>query len=331
MSCVVLLRVGAVAFNVGGWPFGNLLPFVDNLQSTDNAPKNHDPKSAVPLHAGLEVATQKDAWRLNNSLANVDLSAAKNLNVSAISKMVERREALLKSSSIATERYASNLAAAQAIFKEQKRAQKAEEQAEAVVERELVKLRSTKELMMEVTKNDINRSPLDPLYSASRNNVSKAGLHVTAAEERVATANGREMSIKKDVTAAASKLREALEDKAKYGKEMKATLNEANNLEILLEGAQEQRKIQMQSLETNAAELEDHYAAWMAAISDVKNDSTAVKADHSIKQQDAPAKETHARVAASATEARTPTSPTAVISALTPGEARTRAMSKRQG
>lgn len=317
ISCVALLGARAVAVNAGPFPFSNMLPFARAEAANEEVPNNQELKHVEHVHKQLEVHPKLQALtRTRTATKSATAPKAGNhptklLTASGIAKLITQKEGLLKSSSIAMDNYAKALADAQAIVQERKRTAKYGEQAVMAVETELIKLRNAKQDMMEATKMDINRSPLDPAYKVSRSNVSKAEAHVLAAETRVGKANGRAVSLGKQAKVAAARLQQSLADKVKYGEEMRTALTSAQGLEKLLMDSLEQHKVEMQKLVGRVAILEKQDAALASAmdhantvlaIRDATSASTAAGTQRSVAEpnqdphattnQHAPAKKT---------------------------------------
>lgn len=307
---LLLLVARAAAINAGGFPFGSMLPFwpipdaandgaAKGVAAKADAAKAGSPvpvakkkaptaagkpasKSAAQPHSGLDdppkAATHiDDKARLVASVPKVSESPTKLANVS---KLIERKDALLRSSSVALENYATALADAQATGEAQLKVKRSEERAEAAVEDELAKLHDAKMKRMEETKKELKSSPLEASYQANQKHMQQIDGQIAAAEGRVDTVNRKATTLEDQVEDATSRLEQSWGEKDKYRKQVEAALREAEELAALLQAAEERHESQMQALDLHAKELVSEDAALLAAINDAKTAGKGSTAAH---------------------------------------------------
>lgn len=249
-------------------------------------------RSVVQAHgesdAPPKAATLTDGKaRLTASMPEASKPPTKSANAGstddAIAKLVKRTEALIRSSSIALENYASASADAHATVEEQRKATKFEERAEAAMENVLATLREEKMKRLEVTKQVMKSNPLEAPFHANEGNIAKIEGRIASAEGRVDLVNRKATSYENQVEDATSRLEQSRGAKAKYGTELKAALKQAEVLANLLKAAEERHELQMKTLEDHAKGLESEDAALVAAISDAKAASKGLTAHNATK------------------------------------------------
>lgn len=293
----------------GGFPLSSLLPFL-HVASKDEAPKDaaknaaakddvakdgvakdgntpaaarkKAPKadakparaSVVEAHEGLEAPLKASTNVLVASTSRASKPPTKSAHTGTLSdtidKLIQKKEALLRRSSIALENYARAFLDAQNTDEAQRMAKISEEHAEASVESELAKLRDAKRELAGDAKKELNSSPLEASYSAAQNQLIKAEQRVATAEGRVSIESRRATSFEKELEEATSRMEKSWGEKNKYAEEVKVLLAQALELATQLKDAEERHELQMHTLEFHAKELETEDAALLAAISDAK-------------------------------------------------------------
>lgn len=278
-----LLGAEAAAVNSGGWPFSSLWPKKDSKEVTTL-------KGAEELtHVAQTLKSVEQGHPASNESAQVSkpsnasvIAGKGSSNASVIahksSKLIMRKRALLASATDAMKHYAIALADVDAGLKEQRQAAKVEDKANTRMEEELAKLQVKKQEMVKAATENMEVSPLDASYGASRDKLAAAQARVDAEEERVNKTSTRSSSVGKDKQEAASRVASALEEKAKAEEEVRAALAAAGKLLARINEARNQHKSNVDALEGYAVVLERQGAALKAAVSDANNASDASNA-----------------------------------------------------
>lgn len=147
-----------------------------------------------------------------------------------LGSLLAQREAALRSSAKALQRYKDASAATEDLIKEKHAAEKLQEDAVKKVQAATLKVREAKGKRLLATRVDMKRLPTDGDHDLTAKAMAAAGAKVGTAEKALLAAARSAALEEKKVKKAAVKVEKALEEQAKAEEEVKTTRAEADKL-----------------------------------------------------------------------------------------------------